>query len=56
MITFFTTAKPFRGHEAIIQRNALQSWKLSSKGYYEYAHTNLNAIMVNNEFWFKPVT
>ncbi|HET8925306.1 MAG TPA: hypothetical protein VFN26_20150 [Candidatus Acidoferrum sp.] len=28
MLTFFTTAKPFRGHAAIIQRNALQSWKL----------------------------
>jgi len=25
---------------------------LSSKGYYEYANTNLNAIMVKNEFWF----
>jgi hypothetical protein len=29
---------------------------LASKGYYEYAHTNLNAIMVKNEFWFKAVT
>ncbi|HTQ62333.1 MAG TPA: hypothetical protein VMI32_19055 [Candidatus Solibacter sp.] len=28
MITFFTTAKPFVGHDGIIQRNALQSWKL----------------------------
>lgn len=28
MLTFFTTAKPFRGHSAVIQRNALQSWKL----------------------------
>jgi len=28
MITFFTTAKPFRGQSAVIQRNALQSWKL----------------------------
>ncbi len=28
MLTFFTTAKPFRGHAAIIQRNALQSWTL----------------------------
>jgi hypothetical protein len=27
MLTFFTTAKPFRGHIGIIQRNALQSWK-----------------------------
>jgi FkbM family methyltransferase len=25
---------------------------LISKGYYEYASTNLNAIMVKNEFWF----
>lgn len=28
MLTFFTTAKPFRGHDSIIQRNALHSWKL----------------------------
>jgi hypothetical protein len=28
MLTFFTTAKPFHSHDAIIQRNALQSWKL----------------------------
>ena len=28
MLTFFTTAKAFQGHSAIIQRNALQSWKL----------------------------
>jgi FkbM family methyltransferase len=26
---------------------------IKSKGYYEYANTNLNAIMVKNEFWFK---
>lgn len=25
---------------------------LASKGYYEYASTNLNAIMVKKEFWF----
>lgn len=25
---------------------------LEKKGYYEYANTNLNAIMVKNEFWF----
>jgi FkbM family methyltransferase len=25
---------------------------LGSKGYYEYANTNLNAIMVKKEFWF----
>jgi len=28
MMTFFTTGKAFRGHSAVIQRNALQSWKL----------------------------
>lgn len=28
MITFFTTAKPFREHDGIIQRNALKSWTL----------------------------
>lgn len=32
MLTFFTTAKPFRGHDGIIQRNALQSWKLLHPG------------------------
>src|SRR5260370_41511844 len=26
MITFFTTAKPFTGHNRVIQRNALKSW------------------------------
>ena len=28
MLTIFTTAKPLRGHFSVIQRNALQSWKL----------------------------
>src|SRR5439155_17039784 len=28
MLTFFTTAKPFHGHDGIIQRNALRSWTL----------------------------
>lgn len=28
MLTLFTTAKPFRGHSGIIQRNALKSWTL----------------------------
>ncbi|HEY2820543.1 MAG TPA: hypothetical protein VGJ06_05825 [Candidatus Acidoferrum sp.] len=28
MLTLFTTAKPFHGHSAIIQRNALKSWTL----------------------------
>ncbi len=29
MVTLFTTAKPFKGHSAIIQRNALKSWTLT---------------------------
>jgi len=32
MLTLFTTAKPFKGHSAIIQRNALNSWKLLHPG------------------------
>lgn len=32
MLTLFTTAKPFRGHSAVIQRNALRSWKLLHPG------------------------
>ncbi len=32
MLTFFTTAKPFRGHDGIIQRNALKSWTLLHPG------------------------
>jgi hypothetical protein len=28
MLTLFSTAKPFRGHDGIIQRNALKSWTL----------------------------
>lgn len=32
MLTFFTTAKPFRGHFNVIQRNALQSWRLLHPG------------------------
>ena len=27
MLTFFTTAKPFRGQDGLIQQNALKSWK-----------------------------
>src|SRR5215471_17679496 len=27
MLTIFSTAKPFQGHNAIIQRNALESWR-----------------------------
>lgn len=30
MITFFTTAKPFTGHNGMIQRNALKSWTLAA--------------------------
>src|SRR5579859_392882 len=30
MLTFFTTAKPFKAQSGIIQRNALRSWKLLS--------------------------
>ena len=29
MITFFSTPKPFRGHIGVIQRNAIQSWRLT---------------------------
>ncbi len=32
MLTIFTTAKPFRGHTGVIQRNALQSWKALHPG------------------------
>ncbi len=32
MLTIFTTAKPFRGHAGMIQRNALQSWKALHPG------------------------
>src|ERR1700739_783200 len=28
MLTLFTTAKPFKGHSGVIQRNALKSWTL----------------------------
>jgi hypothetical protein len=28
MLTFFTTARPFMGHNGVIQRNALKSWTL----------------------------
>lgn len=33
VITFFTIPKPFRGHIAVIQRNALRSWTLLSKEF-----------------------
>ncbi len=32
MLTIFATAKPFRGHTGVIQRNALQSWKALDPG------------------------
>lgn len=32
MLTFFSTPKPFIGHIGLIQRNALQSWKLLHPG------------------------
>jgi hypothetical protein len=32
VLTIFATAKPFRGHVGIIQRNALQSWKALHPG------------------------
>ncbi len=32
MVTFFSTPKPFRGHIAVIQRNALQSWTRLASG------------------------
>ena len=32
MITFFTTGKPFIGHNGVIQRNALKSWTLAAPG------------------------
>jgi hypothetical protein len=41
MLTFFTTAKPFRGHDGIIQRNALKSWKL--------LHPDLEVILFGDE-------
>jgi len=28
VLTLFTTAKPFKGHDGVIERNALRSWKL----------------------------
>jgi hypothetical protein len=41
MITFFTTAKPFKGHDGIIQKNALTSWKL--------LHPDVEVILFGNE-------
>ncbi len=41
MLTFFTTAKPFHGHSAIIQRNALESWRR--------LHSDVQIILFGNE-------
>ena len=41
MLTFFTTAKPFRGHDGIIQRNALKSWTL--------LHSNVEVILFGDD-------
>ena len=41
MLTIFTTAKPFRGHSAVIQRNAVRSWKI--------LHPHVEIIMFGNE-------
>jgi hypothetical protein len=41
MLTFFTTAKPFCGHHAIIQRNALKSWTL--------LHSDVEVILFGDE-------
>src|SRR6266568_1138015 len=41
MLTFFTTAKPFRGHDGITQKNALKSWTL--------LHPDVEVILFGNE-------
>jgi hypothetical protein len=41
MLTFFTTAKRFRGHDGVIQRNALKSWTL--------LHPDIEVILFGNE-------
>jgi hypothetical protein len=41
MLTFFTTAKPFRGHNGVIQRNALRSWTL--------LHPNVEVILFGED-------
>ncbi len=42
MLTFFTTGKPYRGHDAIIQRNALKSWTL--------LHPDVEVIVFGDEY------
>jgi hypothetical protein len=41
MLTFCTTAKPFHGHDGIIQRNAITSWTL--------LHPGVEVILFGNE-------
>lgn len=41
MLTFFTTAKPFRGRDGIIQRNALRSWTT--------LHPRVEVILIGDE-------
>lgn len=41
ILTFFSTAKAFTGHSAVIQRNALQSWRL--------LHPDVEVILFGNE-------
>lgn len=41
MLTFFATAKPFQGHDGIIQRNALKSWTL--------LHPDVEVILFGND-------
>lgn len=41
MITVFSTPKPFRGHDGVIQRNALESWKR--------LHPHVEVILFGNE-------
>src|SRR5215470_10391406 len=41
MLTLFTTPKPFVGHIAVIQRNALQSWKC--------LHPDVEVILFGND-------
>jgi hypothetical protein len=41
MLTIFSTPKPFCGHIAVIQRNAIQSWKR--------LHPDVDIILVGNE-------
>jgi hypothetical protein len=44
MITFVSAAKPFRGHDDVIQRNPLKSWKLCHRD-----HSNLATMKVRQK-------